>query len=116
MAEFFVMGSSFPAPFCGDNLESFVEADTPAEALQRFVDSCSHPCGVYSAAAFLSSDDQKKGGRALVRYCSNELLVREEATRGLGCYSTSRNSDGDLVVNGKVHKIVNPKGGRIIPG
>lgn len=115
MPEFFVTGSSFPAPFCGDPIESFVEAETPAEALQRFVDSCPHPFGVYSAEAFRSSDAQKKGERALARYCCNELLVKEEVTRGLGSYSLGRTPEGDLLINGKAHKVVNPKGGRVVP-
>lgn len=78
MKEYFVKGNSFAAPFVSDTLKGFIKGNTPKEALTKFIDKCTHPCGVYSANIYASANHYEKGKKPLSRYlCNLALKIKE---------------------------------------
>jgi len=63
--EYFVTGHSNPAPFFGDPIGGYVEADSPRDAVRMFELTCKHPCGVNNLRCYASADDYHKGNRPL---------------------------------------------------
>lgn len=66
--EFFVWANSKAAPFFSDESESFMEAETPHEALGKFVESYDHPCGLFAANVYYDATAFHKNEQPLARY------------------------------------------------
>lgn len=76
--EYFIDGSTFAAPFVGEPIKVFIEADTPQAAIQKLVDEMKDGyLPLYAANAYLSSDDALKGKTPLARWRSNRALQVE---------------------------------------
>jgi hypothetical protein len=108
--EYFIIANSFAAPFFSDESTHFVKADSPEAALQQFAEKeYDHPCGLYSAAVYASSDAYHKEKPGLKRWLSNHAAAIEQSE------ATSVRSDdpGTLVLDGKAVKVTNPKGGKV---
>ena len=112
--EYFIHAESFAAPFCSDTLTRFVEAPTPTEALDQFVHGKPHPCGIYSAVCYTSSDDFHKGKTPLAKYLSNKALALQVATAGKGAYVMQGRGAGAFEVDGQLHRVPNPRDGRVV--
>ena len=116
MEEYFIVANSFAAPFFSDRTEEYVKGKNPKDAMQSFVDSYRHPCGLYSAALYRNADAFHKGQKPLCRWLCNFEIEKEKLTGGKSC--TLRH-DVDkkghfLEVNHERHYILHPKKGSII--
>lgn len=107
MKEYYIVASSFAAPFVSDTSEHFQEAPDPREALERFAKQYKHPCGLYAAGCYEDATAFHKGKPMLARWLSNHARVIEESR------ATSLRSDGPgvLVLDGKPRSVGNPKEG-----
>ena len=68
MKEYFIVANSFAAPFVSDTSMEFVKSSSPEKALEEFRELYSHPCGLYSAYCYNSSDSYHKGQKPLTVY------------------------------------------------
>lgn len=114
MDEYFVFSNSFAAPFFSDPSSGFVSADTPEQAMEKFVKEYKHPCGLYSAALFSDANSYHKGDKPLLRWQCNHFIEMEKITKGMAGYSVLSHGPGLFEINHKQHKVENPKGGSII--
>ena len=109
MAEFFIVAESFAAPFCSDQSEHFVEAETPRAALESFAETYKHPCKLYCAHAYRDANAYHKHAEPLAKWQSNQCAgleaAKQEADRK-GCYSV-RGGFGEFEIDGKLHKVKN---------
>lgn len=53
---FFVVANSNAAPIVSDTSHTWVEGDTPAEAMSNFVATYSHPCGLFAANLYADAN------------------------------------------------------------
>ena len=65
--EYFVVANSYAAPFFSDLSEKYVEGETPMEAMKKFIEEYTHPCGLYAADVYTNADAYYKRQGALVR-------------------------------------------------
>lgn len=72
MSEYFYVTNSFAAPMCSDTGEGYVTAPTPQHAIRKVVKTYRHPCGLYAACLWKSSDAYHKGKKPLVMWLSEE--------------------------------------------
>jgi hypothetical protein len=72
MPEYFVITISFPAPFCGDQSEEYIEAEDPIEAWHKGEANYSHPCGLFSIQVFKSADAYHKKETPSVYYITKK--------------------------------------------
>lgn len=114
MPEFFITARSFAAPFVSDESESYVEAETPEEALARFAIDYSHPCGLYAAEAWPSADDYHKGGKHLAQWLSNHERAKQKVTEGQSGYNYLGNGPGEFEINGAKVTVENPRDGSVM--
>lgn len=113
--EFYIKAQSFAAPFFSDPSSAFVKAKTPKLALEKFAKEYNHPCGLYAAAAFTSSDAMKKGQKPLRRWLSNHERGIQKATKNKSGYSYLGREPGKFEIDGKLIVVPDPKEGRIYP-
>lgn len=111
--EYFIFSHSFAAPFFSDESSAYVKADSPREALRKFANSYDHPCGLYWAGVWTSSDAKNKGEKALAEWKSNRLIEQQRATRGMGSFSICGLGPGKFRINDKEYTVDNPTGGRV---
>lgn len=71
MTEYFIIANSFAAPFFSDTSNGYVLADTPQNALLKFIKKYKHPAGLFAAIVFNNADDYHKNKPHLVRWMSN---------------------------------------------
>ena len=110
MSEYYIIAQSFAAPFCSDESRSFIEADSPEQAINAFRDRYKHPCGLFSADCYVDANAHAKGSKPLARWLSNHQIAVERVTKGLGAYSFLGEGPGKFQVDGKWHTVENPKG------
>ncbi len=82
MIEYYIDGSSNAAPFFGDSIGGYVTASSPQAALQQFINSNPHPCGVYALACYASADDKMKGHKPLAQWMSSKALQQHGVQGG----------------------------------
>lgn len=114
MTEYFIVAESFAAPFCSDSCERFVEAETPEIAINRFRDGYKHPAGLYAAVCFRDANARAKGEKPLAKWLCNHEIAKERLTKDVPAYIFSGHGPGSFEINGKAHRIENPKGGRFV--
>jgi hypothetical protein len=112
--EYFILANSFAAPFVSDQSISYIEADTPADALTTFATKYAHPAGLFSAACYESADDYHKSLSPLAMWLCNHEIERSRLTANLGCFSYLGHAPGKFEIDGKLHEVENPKAGRVI--
>lgn len=115
MTEFFIQANSFAAPFFSDDSTAYVEAETPEAALEQFAGDYRHPCGLYAAEVYASSDAMHKGKKPLARWVCNHEMAKREATADKSGYSYLGHGPGDFEINGERHRIDDPTAGRVVP-
>ncbi|KPL67442.1 hypothetical protein SZ64_04580 [Erythrobacter sp. SG61-1L] len=108
MAEFYIETNSFAAPFLSDPGHTYVDAETPEDALLRAAAEYSHPFGLYAAAAYSSADAKNKGEKPLARWLSNHAKALVGVT---GMITSLR--PGLIEINGEKVEIEDPKGGSV---
>lgn len=108
MAEFFIKGSTFAAPFVGDPISRYMEADTAEEALRSLALEMHDGIGLYSANAYVSADDYHKNQEPLAKWRSNKAITMEGAT------SVYSDSPGLVEVDGELRAINDPKAGQLV--
>lgn len=109
--EYFIDANSFAAPFCSDSSTAYIKAETPEDALREFASKYTHPCGLYSAFAYTSSDAKNKGEKPLAKWLCNHEQERERLTAGLSCHTFLGHAPGKFEINGELHIVKNPKEG-----
>jgi hypothetical protein len=114
MPEYFIVSHSFAAPFFSDEDTSYISGQSPEKAMVKFVARYKHPAGLYSASLYLNADSYHKGGKELVRWLCNHEIEKQEITKDKGSYSYLGHDAGKFEINGELHVIRNPKGGRIV--
>lgn len=114
MAEFYIEANSFAAPFFSDQSFRYVEAETPAEALEKFAAEYNHPCGLYAAVAYSSADASKKGEKPLARWLSNQARYLQEVYARPGAVMIRMDEPGKGEIDGKPVEIENPKQGAVV--
>ncbi|HWJ71903.1 MAG TPA: hypothetical protein VNX29_01940 [Kaistia sp.] len=114
MTEYFIKGVTFAAPFFGEEIAAFIQAGTAEEALAAFVASARHPFGVYAADAFTDANASFKGETPLARWLSNHASEKARLTAGLGSYSYLGHGPGRFEIDGVLHEVADPKGGRAV--
>jgi hypothetical protein len=77
-SEYFIAGTTFPAPIFGESFTRYVQADTPEDALRITVASYGK-LGVYSARAFPSADGYHKKQPPLAEWLSNRAQAERKA-------------------------------------
>lgn len=108
MPEFFINGNTFAAPFISEQLQRYIQADTPEIALEGLSDSMKDGVGLFAASAYASADDYHKNRKPLATWHSNK--ARSLQRTGL------HYSDGPdrVQIDGEWHEIDDPKGGRLV--
>lgn len=114
MKEYYIETNSFAAPFVSDTGYKYVEAASPKEALEKCAAEYRHPAGLFAAAAYDSADAKNKGQEPLARWLCNHEQAKQRLTKSLGCCSYLGHAPGDFEIDGKRHKVENPKGGCVI--
>lgn len=110
---YFVVASSFAAPFFSDRSTSFVSGNTPGQALAQYAANYSHPFGLYAAALYASADAYHSNEKPLVKWLCNFEQERIRQTAGLAAYLFS--CDGDaMVIDDRRVVVKNPKGGSFV--
>jgi hypothetical protein len=72
MPEYFVITISFPAPFCGDQSEEYIKAESPVDALNIAEKSYGHPFGLFSVQVFKGADDYHKKETPLIYWITDK--------------------------------------------
>lgn len=109
MSEYYIEANSFAAPFFSDQSHAYVEADSPAAALERFAGEYRHPCGLYAAVAYSGADARNKGEDPLARWLSNQAQ-RLEGVTGM----VRMDEPGKGEINGELVEIADPKAGKVV--
>ncbi len=112
--EYFIIGNTFAAPFFSDTLKRFIKAETPEKALMKFIEECTHPCGIYSANCYESADACEKNEKPLSKWLCNLEIEQQNITKDKGAYSYLNKGEGILVIDGEEHKIDNWKEGKLL--
>lgn len=113
--EFFIHAGSFAAPFVSDTSTSYVEAESPGAALEKFAAGYSHPAGLYAALCYASADAYHKGADPLATWLCNHEIAKREATAGKSTYSHMGHGPGDFEVDHQRVTVADPKAGRVYP-
>ena len=80
MPEYFVVANSNAAPFWSDTTKEFVEAASPEEALNAFVQTYSHPAGLFAAQVYRDANAYEKRDDPLVRWLSERAHKQQAGT------------------------------------
>lgn len=114
MPEYFIQANSFAAPFFSDTSYSFVEADDPRSALEKFSKEYSHPAGLFAANAYATADAFHKGEPYLAQWLCNAEIFKQEITHGKSSCSSYSDRPGHFQVDDVWYEIYNPKDGRVV--
>lgn len=112
--EFYIEQNSFAAPICSDTSHMYVSAENAKKALELAANKYSHPAGLYSAAAYTSSDAKNKGEKPIAIWLCNHESEKQRLTKDADAYSYLGHTVGDFEINGVRHKVENPKSGRVV--
>ena len=111
--EFYITARSNAAPFISDSSDAYIEAPTAREALEKFVDAYSHPCGLYAAEVWGGHKQYSLGGDPPHRYLSGKELARRKAIAGKSGYTSYSDGPAHLEIDGQeIH--FDPEAGQII--
>ena len=113
MTEFYVVTNSFAAPFFSDTDYSYIEAETPNDALEHVAEHYSHPAGLYAAGAFTSADAKNKGEKPLATWLCNVAREKNRLMKGLGGCSMEGTGPDRFKLNGELHIVNNPREGSV---
>lgn len=105
--EYFIVATSFAAPFVSDDSTSFETALTPASALVQFARRYKHPAGLYAALAYASATAYHKGAQPLARWLSNHAAKIDAAKPTMILV----HGPGSMELDGKAVTVKNPKDG-----
>ena len=114
MSWFFIYANSFAAAFFSDDSTSFVEADNPAHALEKFAEDYKHPCGLYAAICYRDANAYHKGEKPLAKWLCHHEIIKQERTRNLSGYSYLGHGPGRFEINGEMISVDDPKSGQVI--
>lgn len=114
MTEFYIVSTSFAAPWFSDKDSAFVKAWSPGGALRKYAAAYKHPAGLYCAQCYRDANAEAKGEKPLAEWYSNHLIGLQRATKGQKGYSYFGRAPGDFDVNGKAVRVKNPRGGRVM--
>ena len=112
--EYFITARSFAAPFCSDESERYVEAETPKKALEKFASEYSHPAGLYAAECWTDANAYHKRQEPLARWESYDLQGEKLAIGDKHAYVRERREDGNVYIDGKAVVVGKPKDGSIV--
>ena len=110
--EYFIVANSFAAPVFSDTSEHFVVAQSPESALEQFAKDYKHPCGLYSAVCYADANAYHKCKKGLAKWLCNHEAEKQRLT-GNRSYSYLGHGPGDFEIDGKRHRIKNPKAGSV---
>lgn len=111
MAEFFVHGRTFAAPFVSEDITRYIEATEPGAALEALAAELHDGVGLFAGNAYASADDFHKDRPALARWLSNKALAIQ------GASSVYSESPGRATLDGDREIVIeDPKGGRVVAG
>ena len=113
MSEYFVVGTTFAAPFVSERIEKFVKATSPEKALQSISEKLKDSCGLYAACAYSSADDFHKGKKELAWWLCNHEIEKRKIEIETGASRYRDHGPGDFELDGKRYKVKNPLGGAI---
>ena len=114
MREYFVVMNSFGYPF-SDTEEKFIKGNTQLKAMELAVKEYAHPCKLYAADLYASSDDYHKGKKRLANYLSNLVLEQERLTKNKSGYSLLHDTDGGgefIEIDGRRTYVEKPREGK----
>lgn len=115
MAEYFILTTSFAAPFVSETDTTYIEAESPEAALELIAARYSNPPGLYAAAAYASADAYHKKAPMLAQWlCNHEQAKRRLTLAENGGYSYYGHGPGDFEINGERHAVEDPKGGSVV--
>lgn len=116
MPEYFIHAASFAAPFMSDESTGYVTAWSPADALEQYAASYTHPAGLYAADCYASADAYHKGEKHLARWLCNKAQTIERATEGRGAVSIYSPNADMVEISGEPIAIRDPKRGSVVEG
>jgi len=114
MTEYFVVTTSFAAPFFSDEDERFVDADSPEAALEKVAREYKHPAGLYAALCYADANAKAKREKPLAKWLCNHEIEKMRLTADKGAYSYFGHETGHFDIDGKRHVVENPKEGRVV--
>jgi len=114
VTEYYVVTTSFAAPFFSDTDRRWVEAESPEAALEKVAREYSHPCGLYAAVCYEDANAEAKGKKPLAKWLCNHERAKMRATEKKGGYSYCGHGPGDFEVDGKRIRVKNPKAGSVV--
>jgi hypothetical protein len=114
MRDYYIETNSFAAPFCSDTGFVYVSARTPRLALEQAAAQYRHPAGLYAALCYTSADAKNKGEKPLAKWLCNHELAKARLTEGRSAYTFMGISPDEFEIDGKRHKVDDPKGGRVL--
>lgn len=74
MTEYFYTLRTFGAPFVGDDLNGYVEAESSSDAVNKVIAECTHPSGVFSLNIYADADAYHKELAPLAIWRSEKAL------------------------------------------
>lgn len=69
---YFVVATSFAAPFVSDVSFEFVFGDSPEKALSHFAAKYSHPCKLFAAVLYQSADAYHSKEKPLAKWLATK--------------------------------------------
>lgn len=117
LVEYFIMTTSFAAPFFSDTSNEFVEASSPTEALEKAAASYKHPCGLFGAVCYTDANAYHKGEKPLAKWLCNFEIEKEKRTAALSGYSFRHDCDSNgeyMEVNGEKFYVEDPRSGKVV--
>ena len=117
MAEFFIHGETFAAPFVPEPFDRYMEAETPEEALTKLAAQYAGQVGwhVYAMGCWASADDYHKEQAPRAKWLCNKGIAVVAATKGIeGAYSMYSSGPGSFEVDGKKYVVKDPFVGKIV--
>lgn len=116
MNEFFIVATSFAAPFISETTEHYIKAESPEAALEQLAATYAETViktGLYSATAYASHRDYHERKDPRAQWLCNHEIEKQRLTAG-GGFSYLGHAPGDFEINGERHKVENPKQGRVV--
>lgn len=114
MPEYFIVATSFAAPFFSDESAYFEESESPEQALVQFAARYNHPAGLYAAVAYASADAYHKSAKPVARWLSNHEQEKQRVTKDMSGYSYYGVAPGQFEINSVPYHVENPLGGSVV--
>lgn len=74
MTEYFYKVRTFAAPFIGDELDGYIEAEDPTDAVNKVLAESTHPSGVFALDIYANADSFHKELAPLAIWRSEKAL------------------------------------------